>query len=388
MKITVESLDRVPVEKQRVEIVERKGVGHPDSVADGLAETVSRALCKEYLQHFGYILHHNTDECQIVGGQSQPSFGGGVIIEPAYILLVGRATALFGNKRLPIRAIAVRAAHEYLEKNFRNLSADTDVIIDCKIWEGSQDLKSVYDPRRRLANDTSVGVGYAPLSETEKLTLQMERYININLRSNYPEIGEDVKVMSSRVENKINITVAIAMVDKHIPDADHYISVKEEIAGELLDFAKKFTEKDVSLAINTADDYEKGVFYLTVTGLSMENGDDGSVGRGNRINGLITPNRPASMEAAAGKNPVTHVGKLYNITATRIAQDIVKNYDVEEVYVKMLSQIGKPVTDPLVVGISVVGGNIDSGVEEIVKQRLEKIAEIKDEILAGKITVF
>jgi len=388
MKIAVETLDRIPVEKQKVEIVERKGIGHPDSVADGLAESVSRALCREYLQNFGYILHHNTDECQIVGGQSQPSFGGGVIIEPVYILLVGRATALFGNKRLPIRAIAVRAAHEYLEKNFRNLNADTDVIIDCKIWEGSQDLKSVYDPRRKLANDTSVGVGYAPLSETEKLTLQMERYININLRNSYPEVGEDVKVMSSRIEDKIGITVAIAMVDRHIPDADHYISVKEEIAEELLDFATKFTEKDVSLAINTADDYEKGVYYLTVTGLSMENGDDGSVGRGNRINGLITPNRPVSMEAAAGKNPVTHVGKLYNVTATRIAEDIVKNYEVEEAYVRMLSQIGKPVTDPIVVGISIVGGKIDSGVEEIVKERLEKISEIKDEVLAGKLKVF
>jgi len=388
MKIAVETLDRIPVEKQKVEIVERKGIGHPDSVADGLAESVSRALCREYLQNFGYILHHNTDECQIVGGQSQPSFGGGVIIEPVYILLVGRATALFGNKRLPIRAIAVRAAHEYLEKNFRNLNADTDVIIDCKIWEGSQDLKSVYDPRRKLANDTSVGVGYAPLSETEKLTLQMERYININLRNSYPEVGEDVKVMSSRIEDKIGITVAIAMVDRHIPDADHYISVKEEIAEELLDFATKFTEKDVSLAINTADDYEKGVYYLTVTGLSMENGDDGSVGRGNRINGLITPNRPVSMEAAAGKNPVTHVGKLYNVTATRIAEDIVKNYEVEEAYVRMLSQIGRPVTDPIVVGISIVGGKIDSGVEEIVKERLEKISEIKDEVLAGKLKVF
>ncbi|HHF56158.1 MAG TPA: methionine adenosyltransferase [Thermoplasmatales archaeon] len=388
MKIAVETLDRIPVEKQKVEIVERKGIGHPDSVADGLAESVSRALCREYLQNFGYILHHNTDECQIVGGQSQPSFGGGVIIEPVYILLVGRATALFGNKRLPIRAIAVRAAHEYLEKNFRNLNADTDVIIDCKIWEGSQDLKSVYDPRRKLANDTSVGVGYAPLSETEKLTLQMERYININLRNSYPEVGEDVKVMSSRIEDKIGITVAIAMVDRHIPDADHYISVKEEIAEELLDFATKFTEKDVSLAINTADDYEKGVYYLTVTGLSMENGDDGSVGRGNRINGLITPNRPVSMEAAAGKNPVTHVGKLYNVTATRIAEDIVKNYEVEEAYVRMLSQIGKPVTDPIVVGISIVGGKIDSGVEEVVKERLEKISEIKDEVLAGKLKVF
>ncbi|RLF52061.1 MAG: methionine adenosyltransferase [Thermoplasmata archaeon] len=388
MKIAVENLNSIPVEKQKIEIVERKGVGHPDSIADGLAESVSRALCREYLQNFGYILHHNTDECQIVGGQSQPQFGGGVIIEPAYILLVGRATAMFGEKRMPIRAIAVRAAHEYLEKNFRNLNADTDVIIDCKIWEGSQDLKSVYDPRRKLANDTSVGAGYAPLSETERLTLQMERYININLRSSHPELGEDVKVMSCRIENKIDITVAIAMVGKHIPDADHYISVKEEIAEDLLDFAKRFTDKDVSLAINTADDYEKGVYYLTVTGLSMENGDDGSVGRGNRINGLITPNRPVSMEAAAGKNPVTHVGKLYNITATRIANDVVKTYDVEEAYVKMLSQIGRPISDPLVVGISIVGGKVDSGVEEIVKEHLENIGKIKEEILAGKINVF
>jgi len=388
MKIAVENLNSIPVEKQKIEIVERKGVGHPDSIADGLAESVSRALCREYLQNFGYILHHNTDECQIVGGQSQPQFGGGVIIEPAYILLVGRATAMFGEKRMPIRAIAVRAAHEYLEKNFRNLNADTDVIIDCKIWEGSQDLKSVYDPRRKLANDTSVGAGYAPLSETERLTLQMERYININLRSSHPELGEDVKVMSCRIENKIDITVAIAMVGKHIPDADHYISVKEEIAEDLLDFAKRFTDKDVSLAINTADDYEKGVYYLTVTGLSMENGDDGSVGRGNRINGLITPNRPVSMEAAAGKNPVTHVGKLYNITATRIANDVVKTYEVEEAYVKMLSQIGRPISDPLVVGISIVGGKVDSGVEEIVKEHLENIGKIKEEILAGKINVF
>lgn len=388
MKITVENLDRTPVEEQKVEIVERKGIGHPDSIADGLAENVSRALCKEYLQNFGYILHHNTDECQIVGGQSQPSFGGGVIIEPAYILLVGRATALFNNKRMPIRAIAVKSAHEYLEENFRNLNAETDVIIDCKIWEGSQDLKSVYDPRRKLANDTSIGVGYAPLSETEKLTLQIERYININLRNNYPEIGEDVKVMTSRIEDKINLTVAIAMVDKHIPDADHYLSVKKEIAEEILDYSGKLTDKQVSIAINTADDPERGVYYLTVTGLSMENGDDGSVGRGNRLNGLITPNRPSSMEAPAGKNPVTHVGKLYNITATRIAEDIVKSYEVKEVYVKMLSQIGKPITEPLTVGIGIVDGKVDSGIEEIVRNRLEKIHEIKDEILAGKIKVF
>ncbi|MCD6512403.1 MAG: methionine adenosyltransferase [Thermoplasmata archaeon] len=388
MQLTIENLNSVPVEKQKVEIVERKGIGHPDSIADGLAENVSRALSKAYLQNFGYILHHNTDECQIVGGQSQPQFGGGVIIEPAYIMLVGRATALYGNKRMPIRAIAVRSAYEYLQNHFKNLNADTDVVIESRIWEGSQDLKSVYDPRRQLANDTSVGAGYAPLSETEKLTLQLERYININLKK-FPEIGEDVKVMSARTGDKIKITVAMAMVDRYIPDATHYMSVKEQIKDELNDYAANLTSREIELDINTADDYEKGVYYLTVTGLSMENGDDGSVGRGNRLNGLITPNRPVSMEAPAGKNPVTHVGKLYNITASRIAEDIVREYDgVEEAYVKMLSQIGRPVKDPLVVGISVVGETPDSGVEEIVRQRLEAIDKIKDEILSGKITVF
>ena len=388
MKIAIENLNGVPVEKQRIEIVERKGMGHPDSVADGLAESVSRALSREYLQNFGYILHHNTDECQIVGGQSEPEFGGGVILSPAYILLVGRATAIYEKKRLPIRAIAVRAAHEYLEKNFRNLDADTDIIIDCKIGEGSYDLRSVYDPRKLLANDTSVGVGYAPFTETEKLTLRMEKYINNDLREKYKEIGEDIKVMSSRIDDEISITVAMAMVDRYIPDATHYMSIKEEIAEELLKFASRLTERSVSLQINTADDPEKDVFYLTVTGLSMENGDDGSVGRGNRLNGLITPNRPASMEAPAGKNPVTHVGKLYNITAGRIANDVVKNYDVEEVYVKMLSQIGRPVVDPLSVGIGIVGGKVDSGVEEIIRENLEKLHEIKDDILAGRISVF
>jgi S-adenosylmethionine synthetase len=388
MNIFIENLNSVPVKNQKVEIVERKGIGHPDSIADALAENVSRALCREYLQNFGYIMHHNTDECQIVGGQSQPKFGGGVIIEPVYILLVGRATSMVGNKRLPIRAIAVRSAHEYLEKNFPNLNADTDVMLDCKIWEGSQDLKSVYDPRKRLANDTSIGTGFAPLTETEKLTYQMERYINITLKKRFPEIGEDVKVMSCRTENRINITVAIAMVDRYVPNADHYISVKEEIAEELLDFSRKFTEKEVTLAINTADDYEKKIFYLTVTGLSMENGDDGSVGRGNRINGLITPNRPVSLEAAAGKNPVTHVGKLYNICSQRIAEEIAKNYGVDEVYVKMVSQIGKPVTEPQAVSILVVGGKLDSGVEEIVKSNMEKMLNIYTELLEGKINVF
>src|SRR3972149_2001910 len=90
--IFIEELMQVPIEKQGVEFVERKGIGHPDSIADGLAESVSRALCKMYLARYGRILHHNTDEVEVVGGQSAPKFGGGAILEPVYVLLVGRAT--------------------------------------------------------------------------------------------------------------------------------------------------------------------------------------------------------------------------------------------------------------------------------------------------------
>ena len=44
--IKVEELLQTPIEKQQIELVERKGIGHPDSISDGLAEAVSRALCQ------------------------------------------------------------------------------------------------------------------------------------------------------------------------------------------------------------------------------------------------------------------------------------------------------------------------------------------------------
>ena len=80
--ITVKDLKVEPVEIRETEMVERKGIGHPDSVADGISEQVSRGLSRYYVQHFGRVLHHNTDECQVVGGQSIPAFGGGKVTEP------------------------------------------------------------------------------------------------------------------------------------------------------------------------------------------------------------------------------------------------------------------------------------------------------------------
>jgi len=395
-KIFVEELTQIPIEKQGVEFVERKGIGHPDSIADGLAESVSRALCGMYKKRYGRILHHNTDEVEVVGGQSAPKFGGGSILEPIYILLVGRATTEVNGERLPYRTCALKAANDYLEKTCKNLNVDWDVTLDCRIGQGSVDLRGLYETKKLLANDTSFGVGFGPLSETEKITLETEKFINGKLWKTLPELGEDVKVMACRMGDEIDLTVAAALVDCHVPDASHYKSAIEEATDKITDFAQKFTNRRVKVYVNTADDYKKGIYYLTVSGLSMENGDDGSVGRGNRANGLITPMRPMSMEASAGKNPVTHVGKLYNILANQVADAIVKSGrgDILEVHTRILSQIGHPIDMPQAASAKVIfGRNVnekkyEKEITAIFDERLSKITDLTDQIVGGKVNVF
>jgi S-adenosylmethionine synthetase len=384
------------MDRTKIEIVERKGIGHPDSIADGLAESVSRTLCNLYLERYGRILHHNTDETQIVGGQSAPKFGGGTVLEPVYILLVGRATTEVDRERLPYRSRAIRAARDYLESFCPHLDVDMDVMLDCRIGQGSVDLRDLYETQKLLANDTSFGVGYAPFSETEQIAYDTERLINGPLKKEIPEVGEDVKVMATRVDDDINLTVATAIVDRLVPDKSHYISVVEELKDRLLKNAQERTERSVSVDINTGDNYDAGIFYLTVTGLSFENGDDGSVGRGNRANGLITPFRPMSMEATAGKNPVTHVGKLYNLLTLKIANDIVEagGGDILDAYVRIVSQIGKPIDDPQAASVQLVmadGASLAAAQSEakgVTDEWLANISKITDLVVAGELSVF
>ncbi len=391
MPIVIESVQRTPIEQQKVEIVERKGLGHPDSLADGMAESVSIALCREYLRRYGAILHHNTDKLEVVGGEVRTRFGGGEILRPIYVLLSGRATTRCGEDDIPVHEIATEAASKYMHGALRNLGPD-GVVFESKIGHGSAELVDVFERRSGLpkANDTSVGVGYAPLSETERLVLGTENLLNSDkLKNRFPELGEDIKVMGLRQNHKITLTVAAAFVAGYVPDLDHYISVKQDVVDEIEDYLADNAERETKIFMNMADDYKKGVVYLTLTGTSAENGDDGEVGRGNRVNGLITPNREMSLEAAAGKNPVNHVGKLYNILSGRIAMDIQAIAGCE-VYVKLLSQIGKPIDQPLMASVELVGECecSFSDIESIVTEHLGRVSKLTDEIVAGNVRVF
>jgi len=390
MPTVVQTIQRTPIEQQNVEMVERKGLGHPDTLADGMAESVSAALCKEYLRRFGVILHHNTDKLEIVGGEATVTFGGGEIVRPIYVLLSGRATRVHGEE-IPIHQIAIDAAKKYMHGVLRNLKPE-NVTFESRIGQGSAELVDVFERRSNIprANDTSIGVGYAPLSETERLVLGLERLLNSpGFKKRFPGLGEDIKVMGLRQDDSITLTVAGAFVSTMIPDLDHYISLKEEVTSEIEDYVSDNAERETRVYMNTADNYEKGKAYLTLTGTSAEAGDDGEVGRGNRVNGLITPNREMSLEAAAGKNPVNHVGKLYNVLASRIASDV-HHASGSEVYVKMLSQIGKPIDQPLMVSVELVGDTHcpQSDIEVIVDEHLSNISKLTDEIIQGRIQLF
>lgn len=394
--IVIEPLRTVHIEDQAVELVERKGLGHPDSIADGVSESVSRALSRMYLDEYGRILHHNTDETQVVGGASEPKFGGGRVTNPIYMLLVGRAVTEVDGEKLPFRQTAIDAAKQYVGSVCSHLDVEKHVEFDCRIGMGSIDLRGVFEQKKVLSNDTSFGVGFAPLSDTERLVLESERFLTTKLKKKLPALGEDVKVMGYRSGESIHLTVAAALVDSEVKDAKEYASVCDEVKEKLEEQAAQLTRRAVEIDVNTADDPELGRYYLTVTGLSMEAGDDGSVGRGNRANGLITPCRPMSLEASAGKNPVNHVGKIYNLLGIQIANDIVKETkgNVKEVHVRILSQIGKPVDEPQVASIQLLPANgvklpeVRATAESVANDWLDKIDTIPQKLLTNKMNVF
>lgn len=405
----------LPIEKSEFpELVERKGIGHPDTVCDAVADACSRALCVYYLENYDRVYHHNVDKAALVGGTAKPEFGGGLIIQPQYFLIVGRAINQIltecsdGSNKLdyiPVATICIETQRKVLSEIFRNLDLNRDIQFDYAVRPGSIDLTGVFDESHHaeevpLANDTSFGVGYAPYSDAERIALEAERMINSNkFKKKCKGSGEDIKVMVERMGNEVGITVAAAMVSKYIEDASEYVSYTNQIRDAVLDLASDIIpERDVTCQVNVADNIEKGIMYLTITGTSAEAGDDGEVGRGNRSNGLITPCRTMSLEAVCGKNPVNHVGKLYNVISTEIAQEIIQRGqgDIVEAHIRLLSQIGHPITIPWISSIEVIEAenvNFESVrkiANEVYEEKMSKdsFLNLRKRLIAGEVQVY
>lgn len=386
------------VADQDIEIVERKGLGHPDTLSDALAEQYSIALSRFYYTNFGKVLHHNVDKALLVGGETLPIFGGGDVRKGIEFYLVGRATVEYEGFRIPVQDIYESSAREWIGKNLRYLDPYRHIDFKIIVRPGSPDLVGIFmnSAGVPLSNDTSFGAGFAPLTPTERAVLEVEHYLNSReFIERHQESGEDVKVMAVREKDKVDLTIAIAFVSRFLSSISDYEEKKEIIRREVEEFINGRISKDIRVSINRGDDPSKERAYITVTGTSAEGGDDGQVGRGNRANGLITPMRPMSLEAVAGKNPISHVGKLYNVAAREVARRIIEDLEeVEEAHAFLVSQIGQPITEPRIVQLSLRPrrGGITEGIKErvlrILKEEMEGLPELWKKFIRREVTIY
>lgn len=397
-RIFLEPIRSMPTFKKRFEIVERKGIGHPDTICDLVMNQVSIELSKMYLKETGAIQHHNMDKSLLVAGQSENKFGGGKITKPMKLVIGDRATFEVKGQKLPVGDVAISTAKKWFDNNLRFVKEE-HVEYQLEVGISSLELRSIFEnPKLFVANDTSALVGYAPFTKTESSVLETEEYINSqNFKKEFPESGEDVKVMGFRNDNTLDLTIAMAFVDSHVDSENHYFKRKQDMLQSISEFHRKRGDFDeVKITMNNLDTKNKGIegLYLTVLGTSADNADSGEVGRGNMANRVISLTRPAGSEATAGKNPVSHIGKIYNALSFKLADEIQKAVpDLEEVLVWMYNVIGKPVNEPKAVIIQPISdkeldvAKFESAIKEIVEQNLNKMDEFCMQLASGKIEI-
>jgi len=398
--VFVNLLGRSAIEDQALEIVERKGMGHPDTICDSVMNRISVELSKEYMKRFGVVLHHNVDKSLLAAGVARPGFRGGEVLQPMRFVFGDRATFTVGDEEIPVNEIAERSAKQWLRENLRFVDPDRHVVYQSEIKPGSMALSDIFSRKGEYlgANDTSAAVGYAPFTRTEKMILDLERHLNSKeFKKRYPWSGEDIKLMGLRKRGSLNMTVAMAMVDQFIDDEADYFRKRDEVYEAVYEYVNgRYGFEDVTVSLNALDVKGRGIegLYLTMTGTSAEAGDSGQVGRGNNVVGVIPLNRPMSSEAAAGKNPVSHVGKIYNALCYRLADRIVAEVpEVKETYVWLLSQIGRPINEPHVVSAQIIPVNqvdmasVTAQVDEIISYEFDHLSEFTDELAKGLITL-
>lgn len=384
--------------KKDIEIVERKGLGHPDTLADGIAEAISNNYSKYCLDNFGAILHHNVDKTMIIGGQfHSTTFGKSEMIEPIKIIFNGRMSTTFGNKEIDINSIQEKAATNYLIERIPFLKPSnlsfvhlTNNYARYHEWFHPRSLEDLPELKNLFAADTSISVGYWPLSPVEKLTLLLEQYINgVKKNPKFNYLGFDVKVMSIRHGSNISITIAVPFISKYTKSAEYYFDKKKELTEELLDYSYSIVGNSYSIQIDI-NTQEKAAFapkrvYMLAIGSCIEAGEEGVVGRGNQANGLISSMRPHSMEAPFGKNPVYHSGKVYGYLTRELAKAIFEQFDCSATVIS-LCRNGEKLIPPTKLFIQTDSPELDlKKITSFVNNWLEKTDYVKEIVLKGKL---
>jgi S-adenosylmethionine synthetase len=346
------------------------------------------------------ILHYNVDKAFLVAGECRKGFGWGNVIRPIEFIVGDRATLTLGDPpatTLPVEDTVRAAVETWVGRHLPHLRSSEHLRVRAVLAPASAELRAIYGAGEREleANDTSAASGYAPLTPTEELVLAVERYLNgPEFKAAFPDTGQDVKVFGLRREGHVSLTVAMPFHCDAVASEGAYFARKEAVLAAL---AERFRAAPLELAwnLNSLDRPGRGAdgTYLTLTGTSAEDADSGQVGRGNRVNGLIAFARPAGSEAAPGKNPVAHPGKLYSVLSHRLAREIhARCPGLREVYVHLATRIGEPVDRPwtgvqLVLADGVALGDVERRVRDAVDAELARMPVFRSELVLGQYPV-
>jgi S-adenosylmethionine synthetase len=386
-----------PADDWPVEVVERKGSGHPDTLADGVAEAISRAYSRYTLEHFGEVAHHWVDKCMLIGGESDITFGSGRLTRPMTLLVVGKASERVGSLDIPVHEIAEDAVRAFFRERLPLLD-ESGLRIEYRLnsavgagrptrWyrpSGSRDLTPLAEV---TSNDAVVCSAYAPLSRLEQAVLRIEQYLNgQDFTSRRPEIGSDIKVLGTRTGPDVEIVACVPFIADRTPSARAYAEGKASVTEEIRALAMEvLSDRPPVVRVNTRDDGE--AVYMTATGTAADTGDVGVVGRGNRVNGLIAPGRVTSIEAPAGKNPTYHGGKIYSVLALDLATATAERTG-QETSVIITTSTGTPLSEPDLVAVEIAGGvpsdDARAKVTGIVTTALSEVGKLSESLVHGQ----
>ncbi|MDI3390673.1 methionine adenosyltransferase [Streptomyces sp. B-S-A8] len=384
-------------------IVERKGLGHPDTLADHLAERLSRAYSRYTVRHFGAVLHHNFDKLALLGGASEVRYGGGEMTSPVRVLVNGRAAPMCGGERIPVNEIVETEIRAFFAERLPEVSDHLDIVFnitsnsspgavltgdevpDRTRWFNPRSVDDLRERRVRLSNDTSLGTGWAPENAFESFVRELVDHFSgdSDFTRAHCWCGSDVKLMGYWDGEQADVVLCVPQKSRHVACRAEYIRNTETVLAECYHMAAlRLPGAKVSFRLNARDVPEKDELYLTHTGSSIESGDEGVVGRGNRVNGLITPLRPMNLEGANGKNPVYHVGKLYNIAAQRLANRLYEATG-EHAEVHLVSTTGQRLDQPwrILVRLSSSDVEIDK-VQALITEALDEFPALTDELVS------
>lgn len=385
-----------------LEIVERKGRGHPDTLTDGLAEDLSVRYCLYTRERFGTILHHNFDKVGLLGGRADARLGEGRMLAPIRVLLNGRASGRFGSEEVPVRKLLEEWATAYLKRELPRLDTNRDLTFHYNVSEANtagypaidfspQSGSDLYQTHQAISSDTAAICVQHPLSAVESMVLAVEQYITADAyRDTRPWLGSDIKVLACGSAQAVSITACVPQIADQVHDITDYQANLQSVREDILSIAAEHLLPDarIDVTLNTLDDFERGSLYLTAIGSCIESGDEGMVGRGNRPSGVIPVLGPFSGEAACGKNPAFFPGKVYTAAGKEIARRLHAASGVR-VDVWLVSQEGRPLSDPWKVIVWHDGGNLqEQYVRDAVTGVLSDVPALTEAMLRREVRLF